>query len=193
VIPGERPGIGYNPPSQFQVDKDVNIYQLLFEDPSTFLVVSSAHIFAVLDWDYVDNYIKDYYPQNRIPASLLIYSTWFFAIWGMFEARFFSTANSFLMKTIIISAILYLAFISTSIAETRFGYPIFLMMLPFSGFGIKYFYDFCIKRDNKTSKLWIKRIGFITIYLIFISTFFYISFLFSSTTNRIDWFGYFNL
>ena len=87
------------------------------------------------------------------------------------------------MKVLILSAIVYLAFIATTTVEIRFGYPIFLLLLPFSGYGVKYLYDFCIKRDNKTSKLWNKRIGFITIYSLFISTFFYISFSFSSLSK----------
>jgi len=191
VIPGEGSASYYDSP--FPVKDDVNIYQLLFEDPSTFLLVYSSHIFGVLDWNYVDSYIKDFYPLNRIPASLLIYSTWFFVIWGILESRFFFNRNDFLMKVLILSAIVYLAFIATTAVEIRFGYPIFLLLLPFSGYGVKYLYDFCIKRDNKTSKLWNKRIGFITIYSLFISIFFYSSFLFSNLTGRIDWFGFFNL
>ena len=191
-VPGEKPSIGYMSP--LQADKDVNIYQLLIEDPSIFLFVYSSHIFGVLDWNYVDNHIKELYPLNRIPASLLIYSTWFFVIWGIVETRFFFNTNDFLMKILIISAILYLAFIATTMVETRFGYPIFLLLLPFSGYGVKYLYDSCIKRDNKITKLLINRIGFIVIYSIFISTFFYLSFSFSSLSNRgIDWFGFFNL
>ncbi len=174
-------------------DKVENIYQLLLEDPSTFLVVYSSHIFGILDWNYVDNYIKDFYPLNRIPTSLLIYSTWFFVIWGVIETRFFFTANGFLLNTLIISAILFLAFIATTSVEIRYGFPIFLLLLPFSGYGVKYLYDSCIKHDNKTSKLWKNRIGFSTIYLLFILIFFYVSFLFSTLTDWVDWFEFFNL
>jgi len=193
IIPGEPPVYYYN---IFPVANNVeNIYELLVKDPSTFFIVYSSHIFGVLDWDIIDSYIHDYYPLNRIPASFLVYSTWFFVIWGIIESRFFFTRNSFLIKTSIISAILYLAFIATTLVEIRYGYPIFLLLLPFSGYGIKYFYDFCIKHDkNKTSNLWNKRIAFISIYLLFISTFFYVSFAFASATSiPIDWFEYLNL
>ena len=192
VIPGEVPSLRYYSP--FPVDDKVeNIYQLLLDDPSTFLLVFSSHIFGILDWDYVDNYIKDFYPLHRIPASLLIYSTWFFVIWGIIETRVFFTRNGFLLNTLIISAAIYLAFIATTAVETRYSYPIFLLLLPFSGFGVKHLYDSCIKNDNKTSKLWKNRIGFSIICLLFISSFFYVSFLFSSLTNWVDWFGFFKL
>jgi len=192
VIPGEWHSMSNVSP--FPTPKDVNIYQLLFEDPSTFLLVYSSHIFGLLDWDYVDAYIKDYYPLNRIPSSVLIYSTWFFVIWGILETRFFFKTKDFLMTILIISTILSLAFFATLQIETRFGYPIFLLMLPFSGYGVKYLYDFCIKHYNKTSKLWIKRFGFSTIYLLFVSTFFYVSFSFSSLSNSgLNWFEFFNL
>ena len=195
VIPGESAPesrqILYSIP--FPVEKNTNIYQLLLENPSTFIQLYFSHIFGVLDWDYVDTYIKEYYPLNRIPSSLLIYSTWFFAICGIFSAsKNFFIANRFLLTTLIISAFLYLAFIATTLVELRMGYPIFLLLLPFSGYGVKYLFDSTI-HNNKTSKLWIKRIGFITVYSLFISTFFYISFLFSYQTGRIDWFGFFNL
>jgi len=192
VVPGEEGAMHYYLPFQAG-DRSANIFQLLLENPSTFLFLYSSHIFTAFDWDYVDSYIKEYYPLNRIPSSLLIYSTWFFVICGFFAARKnFFIANRFLLTTLIISAILYLAFIATIVPEIRYIYPIFLLLLPFSGYGIKYIFDSTI-HYNKTSKLWIKRIGFITVYLLFISTFFYISFLFSSQTDRIDWFGFFNL
>jgi len=169
------------------------MYQLLLQDPSTFLLLSFSHIFGALDWDYVDTYITEYYPDNRIPASLLIYSTWFFVICGIFATRKnFFTEDSFLLKTPIISAILYLAFIATILETHRYGYPIFLLLLPISGYGIKYLFDSTF-HNNKTLKLWIKRIGFIIAYVLFILTFFYISFLFSYQSGRIDWFGFFNL
>ena len=193
VIPGEVPNLYYKSPFPLP-EQNLNMYELFWQDPSTFLLLSFSHIFGALDWDYVDTYITEYYPPHRIPASLLIYSTWFFVIWGIFSARknFFSE-DSLLLKTSIISAILSLAFIATIIVTARYGYPIFLLLLPFSGYGIKYLYDFCFKHDNNTSKLWIKRIGLITIYSLFISTFFYISFWFSYQSGRIDWFGFFNL
>ena len=192
VVPGEEAHMHYYPPFQTG-DRIANIYLVLLENPSKFLFLYSSHIFAAFDWDYVDTFIKEYHPLNRIPSSLLIYSTWFFAICGFFATRKnFFTANRFLLTTIIISAILLLVFIATISPEVRYTYPIFLLLLPFSGYGIKYIFDSTI-HYNKTSKLWIKRIAFITVYLLFISTFFYISFLFSSQTDRIDWFGFFNL
>lgn len=80
VIPGENARLMYTSP--FPVSDDVNIYRLFMEDTSTFVLVYFSHFFGVLDWDYVDTYIKDYYPDNRIPSSLLIYSTWFFCYFG---------------------------------------------------------------------------------------------------------------
>jgi len=192
VIPGEEASLYYKSP--FPLDqKNQTMNQLLLQDPSTFSLLSFSHIFGALDWDYVDTYITEYYPANRIPASLLIYSTWFFVICGIFATRKnIFTKDSFLLKTPIISAILYLAFIATILETHRYGYPIFLLLLPFSGYGIKYLFDSTF-HNNKTSKLWIKRIGFIIAYVLFILTFFYISFLFSYQTGRIDWFGFFNL
>jgi len=191
VIPGENPSLRYYSP--IEVEKNATIYQLLFEEPSTFLFLYFSHIFGVFDWDYVDTFIKEFYPLNRIPASLLIYSTWFFVICGIFSAgRNFFTSNRLLLTTLIISTMLYIAFIATTSVEVRFGYPIFLLLLPFSGYGIKFLFDSII-HNKKTSKLWIKRIGFITVYSLFISTFFYISFLFSYQTYRIDWFEFFKM
>jgi len=192
VIPGEEGLMHYYLPFQAG-DRIANIYLVLLENPSKFLFLYSSHIFATFDWDYVDIYIKEYHPPDRIPSSLLIYSTWFFAICGFFATRKnFFIENRFLLTTLIISAILFLVFIITIVPEVRYTYPIFLLLLPFSGYGIKYIFD-STTHNNKTSKLWIKRIGFITVYLLFISAFFYISFLFSYQTGRIDWFGFFNL
>ena len=192
VVPGEDGLMYYDPPFPAG-DRSANIYQVLLEKPSTFLFLIFSHIFAAFDWDFVDIYIKEYHPPDRIPASLLIYSTWFFAICGFFVTRKnFFIENRFLLTTLIISAILLLVFIVTTLPEIRYTYPIFLLLLPFSGYGVKYLFD-STTHNNKTSKLWIKRIGFITVYLLFISTFFYISFLFSYQTGRIDWFGFFNL
>jgi len=191
VIPGERFGMFYSAP--FPVDHiNVNIYQLFFENPPTFLFFYLSHIFGIFDWDYVDTYIKDYYSLDRIPASLLIYTTWFFVIYGIISARknFFNT-NRFLLTTIIISALLYLAFIATTDVEFRYGYPIFLLLLPFSGYGINQFYKKIIIHDNHKEKLFRNRMIFVITFTLFISVFLYSSFLFAFQTGRINWFNLF--
>ena len=169
--------------------KSVSIFELLGLDPLSFLYVYSAHIFGVLDWGYVDTYIDNLYPLERIPASIFLYFSWFVILLGIITYRNKTNTlkNNILFSTLIASTLLYSLFIGTTAVESRFGFIIFLLLLPFSGFGIKFIYNLY---SNSTSTISLIKNGF-KLYLSLISfilVFFYLSFWMDLQTNRIDWF-----
>jgi len=141
----------------------------------------------------VDTYVNDLYPINRIPASFYIYTTWFFVLVGIihyFSQKLTSESTHFILKSLLISAIFYGAFLGTTHAESRYGYPIYILLLPFTGYGIKWIYDTSIRKKSKDEKLWLKRIRFSVLYLTFVSLFFYGSFSFDLLTEQVDWFNF---
>jgi len=172
----------------------ISIFDLSISDPLSFLYVYSVHIFGVLDWSYVDTYIKNFYPLERIPASIFLYTGWFVIFTGIFTYRKKRTnlKNDLLFYTLIFSVILYVLFIATTAVESRFGYPIYLLLLPFSGFGIKQIYNLYSKSNSKISLI-INGLKLYPLYASFILVFFYLSFWLDSQTGRIDWFDFLNL
>ena len=139
-----------------------------------------------------DAYIDNFYPLDRIAASIFLYCTWFIIFLGIIFYRKENNylKNNFLFSTLLISALIYILFIGTTAVESRFGFIIFLLLLPFSGFGIKFISNLYSNSTSKTSlikngfKLYIPLISFILV-------FFYLSFWMDLQTRRIDWFDKF--
>jgi len=182
VIEGEDPRLNYYNPF-YTSSEETDMFHLLYTDLVAFIPTYFSHMFGVLDWGHVDTYISDYYPSNRIPASLFLYSVWFFVLFG--TLKFISnkpkTKNAVPSWILIFSAFLYLLFIATTAVESRFGYPVFLLLLPFFGIGIKKFVQM---------KIWPGKVILGINYFLFISVLLYISFLFDLQTGRIDWFEF---
>jgi len=184
VIEGEKAQLVYHNPF-YTSSENTDMFHLLYTDFFTFIPTYFFHMFGVLDWGYVDAYISDYYPSNRIPASLFLYSIWFFILFGILQQAWKKEmTKNILFLVLIISGILYILFIATTVSESRFGYPIFLLLLPFFGLGINGLYQ--MKRRFNRIKLAI-------VYLLFMIGFFYGSFWLDYQSARIDWFAILNL
>jgi hypothetical protein len=193
-IEGESPKFRWHSP--FPVEKGITIQQLFFKDFFTFVPIYSAHIFVLFDWGYVDNIITEFYPSSRIPASLFLYSSWFFIFWGIFHfirQKFQNHENNLIYSSLIISATIYTLFVATTSVESRFGYPIFMLLLPFGGYGIKQLYLNCINSNQLKINLLLNRIKIASIFSVFIFVIFYISFILDLQTNKINWFVFLNL
>ncbi|HEX3008915.1 MAG TPA: hypothetical protein VHO90_15025 [Bacteroidales bacterium] len=199
VIPGEIPQLIYQNPF-INPQTHISIWDLLGTHFDVFLYVVGVHFFAIIDWAYVDAFIRDYYPTSRLLASAWLYICWFFSIFGLLSYSWqdlkrklislkqaYRPDDAFLLLLIPI-ILVYIAFIVTSSPESRFGYPLFLLCLPFMGLGVSR----ATEQVNKAhpSKRW-KYLGTLTILLIaFIIIMFFLSFSLDKMTGRIDWLGY---
>lgn len=96
--------------------------------------------------------------------------------------------NNFLFNSLILSSLLYTLFIATITVESRLGFIIFLLLLPFSGVGIKYIYHLHLESTSKVFFIKNNFKLFSTLFL-FILAFFYLSFWLDLQTNRLDWFN----
>jgi len=191
VIEGEKPQLFSR--SHVVVEKGTSIFELFFKDPFSFFFVYFSHFFGVIDCGYIDNYIKEYYPTNRLIGSFFLYSVWFFAFYGILHLIWKKslTKNNFMYASLLISALFYTLFIATTAVESRFGYPLFLLLLPFSGYGLNQIYKINQGQNNQKVKLFRNRMIFAIVFLLFILIFFYLSFLLDFQTGRINWFDLF--
>jgi len=200
TIRGELPALYYyshvlfeGPLTEIEQIKSTSIFDLFFKDPFSFFYVYFSHIFGVIDWGYVDTYIKEFYPTSRLVGSFFLYSVWFFTFYGILHLIWNKslTKNNFMFASLLISAFVYTLFIATTAVESRFGYPIFLLLLPFSGYGINQIYKINQGQNNHKEKLFRNRVIFVITFTLFISVFFYLSFLLDFQTGRINWFNLF--
>lgn len=188
IMPNENPSLFFTSP--VLVEQGTNMYQLIFENFFYFLFLFISHIFGAIDWGYVDTYIKEFYPDSRIPASIFLYTCWFLIIVGLvslfrnFKYKDVFEKNKFKIFTISITILIYILFIGTTFVEARFGYPIFLFLLPFSGYGMNSIFD--IYNHNKSYKSIIK---YVILCISMILLFFSLSFLSDKQTKKIDWFA----
>jgi hypothetical protein len=139
VVPGERvePLCHVNPWADRMCS---SMYELAKRSPRDFALTAGMHIFGAVDWSYVDTYIRRYHPANRLPASFLLHSTWFLAVVGFIRflrrRRLLPTTTARLLPVLVLAIVVDLGFLSTTQVESRFGYPVFLMALPFLGFSL---------------------------------------------------------
>ncbi|WP_438348915.1 hypothetical protein ACP8HI_25580 [Paenibacillus sp. FA6] len=191
VIPNESAQLFY--PSPYQIDSSTSgIFELMYTNFPAFLTAYFSHMFGVLDWGYIETYINDFYPISRIIGSLFLYSFWIAAFYGVyvFIRKNKSIAGKFIAISFISSFILYWGFIGTTIIESRFGYPLYILMLPFSGWGVQCCLDYWRSESiNKSLKL-IKTVKYLLVFIIVITLTFYLSFLLDYQTGRINWLGF---
>jgi hypothetical protein len=194
---GEDPQLFYNNPYHLYVPGDTTtIYQLMFDNLHVFLLTISAHLFGVVDWGYVDAFITDYYPISRIFGSIFLYLSWIMILLGIIICGKDTIINTFkgpnnssglfTYFTLLLVASFYLCFISTTLVESRFGYPIFLILLLFSGRGV----EFLILSIRMRKQPFI-RLSLVVIYLaactIIVLFLLWVSFKLDFYTGRIDW------
>lgn len=182
IIPGEVPGLVHYSPFYLETE-NMTIFSMIFNEFFAFIVVYTSHIFGVLDWGYIDTYIRDFYSLDRIIASLLLYFFWIVSVYGIYIILIKKEKNKiekFVIFALLFSVIIYTIFIGTTAIESRFGYPIYLLMLPFSYAGLE-----GLAKNKKLSNLVLKCF----ICVIVVMTMFYLSFMMDAQTGRIDWFS----
>lgn len=188
VIPNENPQLFAQSP--FAVDTTTGIYKLLFTNFLAFVVAYASHLFGVLDWGYIETYINDFYPKSRIIGSWYLYTFWIFAIYGTvsFIRKEKSVQGRFILITLVGAFFMYWAFIGTTIIESRFGYPLLLLLLPFSGIGVLNLFN---NIKDSEGALRNKKVSiYAIIYVVVILLVFYLSFLLDYQTGRINWLGF---
>ncbi|MNW45054.1 hypothetical protein D3C74_223060 [compost metagenome] len=187
VIPDENAQLFYKSP--YDVDSTTGIFKLAFTNFPAFLLAYTSHLFGVLDWGYIETYIVDFYPISRLVGSLFLYIYWITAFYGAvsFTINEKSKNSRFIQISLIGTFLVYWGFIGTTIIESRFGYPLFLLMLPFSGIGV-----FRLFESINKNKVWNikKSVLYSVICILLILLIFYISFLLDYQTGRINWFGF---
>ncbi|MEK4529092.1 hypothetical protein NST38_27240 [Paenibacillus sp. FSL H8-0104] len=189
VIPDEVPQLIYATP--FKIDPAYSIFDLVIHNIPAFLLAYFSHIFGVLDWGYIDTYIHDFYPASRVYAPILLYIFWAVSFYGMIvflKNRAKTVEYKFMALGFIIPFVVYALFIGTAVVESRFGYPLWFMALPFVGFGIVRIIE--LYKENKYSKTRIT-LFLISILFIMITSISLLSFKLELSTGRINWFGFF--
>ncbi|GIP60272.1 hypothetical protein [Paenibacillus woosongensis] len=191
VIPNEAPQLFY--PSPYLVDSlEIGILELIFVNFPAFLVAYSSHLFGVLDWGYIETYINDYYPISRIFGSLFLYLFWITSFYGLY--KFIRNERSvqarFFVASFIGTFAVYWLFIGTTIIESRFGYPLYFMILPFSGYCLWSWLEFWRNRDMQNAFKMKKTMTYLFVSAALIALLFYLSFLLDYQTGRINWLGF---
>lgn len=149
VISEEDPRLfSYAP---IQAVGDTNIYDMITINPLNFVFLIGAHIFGILDWGYVSTYIKDFSVSYRVAPSIMLYFAWIVSIVGLVYSRIRKNLRLIWVGTLT-ATIGYSLLMSTTVVESRFGYPLYLMMLFFSGYGVEYFIQ--IYKDRKNIVIW---------------------------------------
>ncbi|WP_415839985.1 hypothetical protein, partial [Paenibacillus endophyticus] len=178
VIDGEDPGLRYLTP--WTIDSNISMLKLMSTNFIVFVAVFVTHIFGILDWGYVDTYIRNLSVSSRIIPSIFLYVQWFIIGLGILWMKL-RNQLTFVTVSLLVTAIGYTFFIATTAIESRFGYPIYLILLFFSGFGIKF-----VIESFKTKKL-IIFISFLMLLVICFSLYF--SYYIDIQSNRIFWFN----
>ena len=197
VIPPAKPVGGLNYINPYCQNGNVRtIYELLVQDFLQFSFVAAAHIFAVLDWGYVDTYIRNFYTPSRILGSIGIYTSWylvFYGIWIWLKSTPWKMKLAkpewfpcdFVFGGLLTAASVYIAFIVTTTPEARFGYPIFMLLLPFLGFGFSNLAERCAALTGRATLFFIRGHGSLLVMVVLIG--FVLSFWFDTTTQQINW------
>lgn len=191
VIPNEVSQLFFVSP--YSINSSTSgIFELIFTNFPAFLIAYISHLFGVLDWGYIETYITDFYPISRIIGSLFLYSFWIMGFYGVyvFIRKNKSITGKFIAISFISSFILYWAFIGTTIIESRFGYPLYILILPFSGWGIQCCLDYWRSESINRSLKLKNTIKYLFVFVIVIILSFYLSFLLDYQTGRINWLGF---
>ncbi|MEH7252415.1 hypothetical protein V7111_09865, partial [Neobacillus niacini] len=94
--------------------------------------------------------------------------------------------NRFIYFAFLLVACFYISFISTTLVESRFGYPIFLILLVFSGLGVE-FLILSIWNRKKPFIKWALSVIYIVACAMIALFLLWVSFKLDFYTGRIDW------
>ncbi|WP_433747674.1 hypothetical protein [Paenibacillus amylolyticus] len=198
VIPGEHPKLFYASPFVESMEAE-SIYSLIFTDFFAFLITYLSHLFGVLDWGYIQIYISNFYPPSRILGSLFLYVFWIVSFYGL--ASFLKSCKEkkeqkigvFIALTLSTSFILYWAFLGTTIIESRFGYPLYLLMLFYFAYGVKRIVEY-IQIHQRNATISMLKLSISILFSIgLVLVIFYLSFLMDYQTGRINWINWLGL
>ncbi|MFF2480864.1 hypothetical protein [Paenibacillus sp. NPDC058071] len=178
IIEGETPQLYF--PSPWILESNMSIYKLAFHNFGAFLTVVSSHLFGMLDWGYVDAYVKNLDGTTRLLPSVLLWLNWLLIFIGVYQFRIKRKESLFIINSLLFASICYTLFMSMTAIESRFGYPSYLLLLVLAGFGLEYLIE------NRKRKKHIITIGIAMILLVCFV--FYISYLIDMQTGRITWF-----
>jgi len=182
VAVGQIPGLKYVNPFVPPIGRITEIVHHV--TPKNVAFAGVAHLFGALDWGYVDTYIANFYPLSRILGSLFLYPCWILAAGTMPGALAPARVAperprevTQLLRMILMAAAVYLAFIGTTQVESRFGYPVFLLLLPLMGLGL-----LNLARVGKAG-LMTRVLALVAVILVLFAA----SFSFDRLTGRIFW------
>jgi hypothetical protein len=175
VEPDQTPTLYYYAP--FQVDDSMSIYSLFFSDFPKFLLLYITHIFGVLSWGDFNTYIRDTISHSGLIGSVFLSVVWFLIICGIIYLK----RRKDIIYPLLFSVVFYLLFMGTTLVESRFGYPSFLLALLFSGPGVLFLVD---KWKEKRNYRWITG----AVFLLFVSVFVVLSYWLEMQTGRMKWF-----
>ncbi|MGG3309173.1 hypothetical protein ABER23_17260 [Paenibacillus lautus] len=184
VMPNEEPGLIFKTP--FIVGPEETIYGLILSNFIGFVIVYGAHLFGAIDWGYIDTYIRDWYPISRIVGSAFLYLYWILAFYGgglFLVKREKSIKEWFAGVSLVVAFLGYWLFIGTTVVESRFGYPLFMMLLPFAGLGIKRILVIFLEGNR------IAKIKVLLMFTVLILIMYFMSFVLDYQTGRINWFN----
>lgn len=190
VIPNEEPGLVFRTP--FTVGPEETIYGLIVSNFFGFLTVYTSHLFGAIDWGYIDTYIREWYPPSRIIGSVFLYIYWILAFYGvgLFLAMKKKNIKQWFTGLSLILAFLgYWLFIGTTVVESRFGYPLLMIIIPFAGLALKKIITDIMKTSLNRAKRFKIIIFYLIIFIVVVMIMFLLSFLLDYQTGRIDWFN----
>ncbi len=199
VAPRQAPQLYYYNP--FYSGNPVSMFHLMIENFVAFVFTFSAHVFGAFDWGYINTYITDFYSISRIFWSAVLYIFWSLIIVGVIvwtkkkfriikNDLFKSLDSNLLFMTIsIAAALIYIVFIGTTAVESRFGYPIYLLLLIFSGYGVNVLVSSIHNSKTRLRKKF-KVLLFFLLGIVIIVSCTILSFVMDYQTGRIDWKSY---
>jgi hypothetical protein len=136
VDPRSPGGIKYWNP--IGADIDETIFSAIVGNPPAFVVAYAAHWFHLLDWGYVEIFVRDLYAPSRLVGSVFVYTVWALVVWGaavLWRRPGKSVAHDGHWLVLGLAALGYAAFIATTQMETRYAYPVMMLVLAFVGPG----------------------------------------------------------
>lgn len=188
--PDNGGGIVYANP--VEVSADQTLMSALIDAPSAFAIAYGSHLFHLLDWGYVDIFVDDLYAPSRLVGSAFVYTTWGLVLLGMLEQwrrRRAGEAIEAYWLVLALASCSYGLFIATTQMETRYAYPVLLLVLPFCGPGVDGLARFGARRSGSPPFLRILSAGLA--YGALVVSLWALSLTLDLTTGRVDWFTYY--
>lgn len=174
LMDDENAQLFYNSP--FPKEKGTTMFKLLYKNPFQFIFIYTAHIFSAIDWGFVDTYTRTLDASDRVLQSALLCIEWFLMGVGLYVMWRNRKIN---YLTLGFLAIGYLLFIGTTCVESRFGYPVYLILLGVSGPGLSHIVQ------NYKDNAFIVRLT--SIFIAYMNVFLFLTYKVDMMTGRIIW------